>query len=91
MLASNSPHAPGISEEERVRRGAHGQRMLCYLLTIAVGFGIFVVLALQVRCVLSSLCKLRGQADCLRMLSPRPAARHGHCCDIRTDTGGAKC
>jgi hypothetical protein len=49
VLASNSPHAPGISDEERARRGALGQRMLCYLLTIAVGFGAFVVLALQVR------------------------------------------
>ena len=47
VLASNSPHAPGIPEEERMRRTAHGQRMLCYLLTIAIGFGVVVVVVLQ--------------------------------------------
>lgn len=48
MLASHSPHAPGIAEEERLRRTAHGQRMLCYLLTIAIVLGVAVVAVLQV-------------------------------------------
>ena len=49
VLASHSPLAPGIAEDERLRRTAHGQRMLCYLLTIAVGLGIVVVLVMQAR------------------------------------------
>ena len=49
VLASQSPHAPGITEEERSRRTAHGQRMLCYLLTIAIVLGVVVVAVLQVR------------------------------------------
>ena len=48
VLAVNSLHAPGLGEEERSRRAAAGQRLLCYLLTIAAACGLAVAVILQV-------------------------------------------
>ena len=69
VLASQSPHAPGIAEEERLRRTAHGQRMLCYLLTIAIVLGVIVVGVLQA-------CQLRSQASAIVGSAIKHPRRH---------------
>ena len=76
VLASHSPHAPGIAEEERVRRTAHGQRMLCYLLTIAIVLGVAVIAVLQVRNMCHSRYSVQGRRKWLRA---HAATESGRC------------
>lgn len=48
VLATNSIQAPGISDKERKRRLAFSELMLSYTLCIAMMFGLFIIVFLEV-------------------------------------------